>query len=207
MENKKGIPFYKIMTISISAAIIIGGLASKKDSAKVDTENGIFEPGEHVVSIPIDDITKEITVYEGHAGYRPVGININYLSADSADSGNMLFVNTIEVQATSTGIDEHGNKIYEDFGTPINYTYDSNENEYDVGQHIITVPCDCDDKLNIEYYDGYNIAAIARTYIGEGNEKDGCILYVNNEPVEYVYDETNKSYFGTPIEKGKVLEK
>lgn len=207
MENKKGIPFHKIMTISISAAIIIGGLASKKDSTKEDTENGIFEPGEHVVSIPIDDITKEITVYEGHAGYMPIGINVNSLSEANEDSGNMIFVNTIEVKATSTGNDEYGNKIYEDFGTPIDYTVSLSENEYEVGQHIITVPCDCDDKLNIEYYDGYNIAAIARTYIGAGNEKDGCILYVNNEPVEYVYDETNKSYFGTPIEKGKVLEK
>ena len=206
MENKKGLSITTIISLSISGAIIIGGLLPRKASGDCK-EPGLFEPGEHIVSVPVEDITKQTIVYEGHAGYRPVGININSLSADSADSGNMLFVNTIEVQATSTGIDEHGNKIYEDFGTPINYTYDSNENEYDVGQHIITVPCYCDDRLNFESYDGYNIAGIVRTRISEGNEKDGCILYVNDEPVEYVYNEDNNKYFGTPIEKGKVLEK
>jgi hypothetical protein len=208
MENneEKGSSFYKIMTIAIFSSIIIGGALSKKDSNDYK-EQGLFEPGEHVVRVPVDDITKEITVYEGHDGYKPMGINIYSLSEENSDSGTMIFVNTTEVKVESTGTDEYGNKIYEDFGIPVNYNVEFDENEYDIGQHIITVPCDYDNTLNIEYYDGYNIAGIVRTSISDNNEKDGCILYVNNEPVEYVYSEDNNSYFGTPIEKGKVLEK
>lgn len=206
---------YKPSAIRIVIISAIGGLVGHYISGKIigqENENdyripGYFGPGEHIVSVPVDDLTEQTIVYEGHAGYKPMGINVSLISAESEDSGNMIFINTTEVQAEITGIDESGNILFEDFGKPINYTVELDENEYDIGEHIITVPCDCDDKLNIEYYDGYNIAAIARTNIGEGNGKDGCILYVNNEPVEYVYDETNKSYFGTPIEKGKVLEK
>ena len=196
-----------IMAITVIGAIMGGIVINKsiKGNNSEYKELGIFEPGEHIVSIPVDDITDKITVYEGHIGYKPIGINVNSLSEEINDSGTIVFVNTTEVKAKTTGISDSGDILFEDFGTPINYNYELSSNEYEIGQHIISVPCDCGDKSGIEEYNGYNIVGIVRTTFCDNVEYDGCILYANEEPVEY-NNETN-SYFGTPIEKQKVLEK
>ena len=205
MHNKHKTSPIHIMTMAAIGATICGlirnGIAKEDNSGY--KEPGIFEPGEHIVSVPVDDITKQVKVYEGHIGYKPIGINIDTLSEENNDSGEMLFINTIEVRAEMTGMSDNGTILFEDFGIPVDYDYELSSNEYEVGQHIITVPCDCDDRLNIEDYDGYDIVSITRTSFN--NEKDGCILYANEEPVEY--NNENNSYFGTPIEKSKVYEK
>lgn len=205
MEKKKGngYLFQTIMAGSLTAALIVGGSAaksSKKDTTEINLETGFFSVGEHKVIVAIDDPTEQIVTYEGHAGYRPIEIIPKY------DDSYMVYINTVPVQVESTGTDAYGNNVYSNFGTPL-YTVkeDIGVNEYAEGQHIISVPYAFDEN-EIEYHDGYKIAGISRESFGK-EEVEGCILYVNDETVEYVYDADNDTLFGTPVEKGKVLEK
>ena len=94
MNNRNKINPLRIITMltiggTIGSLIGYGILErNKKNGYRIA---GIFEPGEHVVSVPIDDITEEIIVYKGHVGYKPIGINIDSLSEENNDSGEMLF--------------------------------------------------------------------------------------------------------------------
>lgn len=172
-----------------------------------------FAPGEHIVAVTIDDPLGEPVVYNGHPGYKPIGIAASaygrYLP--SYHVGYMLFENIVEIKTTATDTDAKGNYVYNNFGTPVDYEIKSyGENSYDTYQHIIAMPFTSDGpRTQIEPVDGYEIVGIATASYGRygGSSAGSCILYVNTEPVENCVDEYNISKFGTPIEKQKVLEK
>lgn len=203
-------------------AIIGGGLyLSTKDKEKTNETTPVtveqictFAPGEHIVAMPIDDPTKEVKTYEGHIGYKPVGISTTaYGQTDyKYDRGYILYENVVDVNAQATGIDKDGHLVYTTFGTPVEVQYNiKGQNEYNAYEHIVSVPYSGfnTSDIQIEYHDGYEVAGIGTSSYGKNYNHDGggCILYVNTEPVEYVYDEETQTYFGTPIEKQKVLEK
>lgn len=180
----------------------------------IEDDDKLFLPGEHIIAVGIEDPTECSKTYEGHPGYKPVGISCAKYGDEILEyyySGYMLFENVVEVKAQATGTDGKGNYIYNNFGTPVEYeTGNLDENSYEAYQHIVSVPLTTiESRTQIEYIDGYEVAGIANAAKGEsiGYDCGGCILYVNTEPVEYTYDEETQTYFGTPIEKQKVLEK
>ena len=75
-----------------------------------------FNPGEHIISIPIEDQVYSSVEYEYHEGYEPVGIATSYRKF-SYDKGCILYVNTEKVTCTKT-ITEDGNEQYLTFGIP-----------------------------------------------------------------------------------------
>ena len=185
---------------------ILGELASNSSKTKHIlynnyNDNKIFAAGEHKITVQIEDPTSGVKEYKGHVGYEPV--SVQYIKDEESDKyyGDLLFVNTTDVSVESTGINSNGDKQYEDFGTPINYEYVLNDNEYDIGEHIITIPCNSNNP-EIEYHDGYAVKGIFRKSYGI-TQDDGCILYVNSKKVK---DEKD-TCFKTPIEKQKVFEK
>ena len=196
------------VVVSLIAIGTVGVIASNSSKTKRIfnddyNDDKVFSAGEHQITIQIEDPTSEVKEYEGHIGYEPV--SIQYIKDEESNKyyGDLIFVNTTDVNVKSTGVDSNGNKLYEDFGTPINYEYVLNDNGYYEGEHIITIPCDSKN-IKLEYYDGYAIKGIYRKSYGLSQDiNDGCILYVNDEKVEYKKDKS----FGTPIEKEKVLEK
>lgn len=174
----------------------------------VSGPEGVFEPGEHIVAVSIKDPTEEKRVYEGHTGYKPVGIcSSKYGEILGIYYGGYIFYeNTVEVTVTPTGTDKEGNYLYSDFGTPVTVEYKLGNNEYAEYEHIISIPYEMENgQIKVEYKDGYEVVGVSTTSCGRtvGNNTGGCILYTNTEPVK-CYDEKN---FGTPIEKEKVLEK
>lgn len=200
------------IVVSLLAIGVAGSLASNSSKTKhkiIDDygDDKVFSVGEHEITVKIEDPTIEIKEYEGHVGYEPV--SIQYIKDEKTNDyyGELLFVNTADVSAESTGVNSNGEKIYEDFGTPIKYEYKLYDNVYAIGEDIITIPCNSNNP-EIEYHDGYAVKGIFRKSYGMSQDtNDGCILYVNSEKVK---DEKNKAldvYFKTPIEKQKVLEK
>ena len=201
-------------------AILIGGVVLVKNKEEerrqpitYQTISGVekvFEPGEHLVVIPIEDPTEKEMLYEKHIGYKPVGICASKYGQTISIyyDGYMVFENIVEVKAPATNVDEKGNCLYETFGEPVNYEVSLNENEYDAYEHIISVPYEIEQgQLQFEYKDGYEIVGVSTTARGKtiGTNSGGCILYTNTEPVRC--EDTTKPVFGTPIEKEKVLEK
>ena len=74
-----------------------------------------FAPGEHILSIPIDDPTNYDSQFMFYEGYEPVGIaTASYGKYDDNSSGScMLYVNTQTVT-----LDKNENNEYIEFGTP-----------------------------------------------------------------------------------------
>lgn len=206
-------------------ALLIIGIASIRSCTTPTPDDGIpyetiqdddklFLPGEHIIAVGIEDPIGEYKTYEGHAGYKPVGISCAKYGDELIThyhSGYMLFENVVDVKARATGTDEKGNYVYNNFGTPVEYEIGAlDENSYAAYQHIVSIPYDSvGPRTQIKYFDGYDVVGIANAARGEtiGYNCGGCILYVNTEPVEYTYDPESNTYFGTPIEKQKVLEK
>lgn len=205
----------------IGTAIIIGGsiyfvVRDKQDKNTNEIipttmeQTCTFLPGEHIIAMPIEDPTKEVKTYEGHAGYKPVGISTSAYGkyGYTYGEGYILYENIVDVNAYATGMDEEGNYVYSTFGTPVEVQYNVS-GQYDAYEHIVSVPYSgfIKNDIQIEYHDGYEIAGIGTSTYGQygASQPSGCILYTNTEPVEYVYEKN--TYFGTPIEKGKVLEK
>ena len=85
-------------------------------------DDKIFEEGEHIIAIPIEDPSQEIKEYEGHVGYEPIGISTTGYgkACYHYGTGYILYENTEEVIAHPTDKDEKGNCIYEEFGYPTN---------------------------------------------------------------------------------------
>ena len=207
------------LALAIGGSVYLIDKQSKEEMANAPTPISYeqvytFSPGEHIVAIPIEDPTKEVKTYEGHAGYKPVGISTSAYGQNSNryDRGYIIYENTVDVNAQATAVDKEGHYIYTTFGTPVEVQYNTKvQNEYDAYEHIVSVPYSGFKKndIQIEYHDGYEIAGIGTASYGKNSAHNGggCILYVNTEPVEYVYDEETKTYFGTPVEQEKVLEK
>ncbi|MBR5370138.1 MAG: hypothetical protein IK137_02410 [Bacilli bacterium] len=172
-----------------------------------------FAPGEHIVAVGIDDPIGSPKVFEGHPGYKPVGISASTYGRllDMYYAGYILFENVVEVKANATSVDSKGKYSYNNFGTPVDYEITSyGENSYDTYQHIIVMPISIDGpRTQIDSVEGYEAVGIATEAYGRylGRNGGSCILYVNTVPVENCVDEYYIPKFGTPIEKQKVLEK
>ena len=89
---------------------------------------------------------------------------------------------------------------------------DTTWEEFNVREHIISVPLDKNEKDNyqVKYYDGYEPIGIATSSFGKYgyNYGGGCILYTNTEKLKCVKDENgNYTSFGIPEEDAKSLKK
>lgn len=185
----------------------------------------IFLPGEHVIAMPIKgDVYEESIQYPYITGYKPVGMSaIAY--GDSimfSGGGTILYVNTEEVLAYASGVNEYGEVIFSDFGVPLNMeeNKDIEEDypdicEFNIGEHIISIPFSVDATDNMVQFPvipGYEIIGMAEVGYGKNScfFGGGSLLLVNNEVVlcELVTDEEgNKSYskIGT-VKENKTLE-
>lgn len=202
-----------------------------KDEGTAKTK--IFQPGEHIISKRINDITEsdennpynEINQIEYHEGYKCVGLGISVRTPYKGttaffDEGSIVYINEYEVECKSSGEDKNGNKVYTDFGKPINYTITENkeiddEKEFEIGTHILTVPVISPEEADIQYtyHDGYELVDIAltgKTYRGN----NAIAMYINTEKVKCKKTGSNKETgdsefheFGTPVEKNKTLIK
>ena len=221
-------PFIRTYSLiaGIGILLLVGGktgqtiMEKKEEQRKAAIEytiddDKIFEEGEHIIAIPIEDPSEEIKEYEGHVGYEPIGISTTGYgkACYHYGTGYILYENTEEVIAHPTDKDEKGNCIYEEFGYPTNPEKEETTEtlytiEYLPGEHIISVPFKGDTQdLQFEYYDGYEPVGMANSTYGQYSEHTsrGCILYVNTEKVEKEKD--NKNVFGTPIEETQQKQK
>jgi len=86
-----------------------------------ETDKNEFNPGEHIISVPIDDAPYYgITQFEYHEGYEVVGM-ASSSSGYFFDGGCVLYVNTVPVKCTLTKV-EDGKELYLSFGTPMEET-------------------------------------------------------------------------------------
>ena len=67
-------------------------------------DDKVFDEGEHIISIEINDPTKENIQYEYHEGYRPVGISTEAYGHYGYDFGkaHILYVNEYPVKCKAT---------------------------------------------------------------------------------------------------------
>ena len=191
-------------------------------------DDKLFNEGEHIISIPIEDPTSEIIQYDYHEGYKPVGISISAYGKGGYHYGHgyIMYSNEYPVKCQPTFINSDSEELlYTDFGTPIDFEKETtasgnNWKEFSRGEHIISVPIGDmnDSNYQIENYDGYEAVGIAISEYGKGGPHFGgsCILYVNKDKVRCgrnLSDDNDKSSedkyttFGTPVEDTKVLQK
>ena len=203
---------------------------NKEENSK---KTKVFNPGEHIISKRINDITEkdennpynEIHQIEYHDGYKCVGLGISVRGAYKGrttyfDEASVVYINEYEVECKSSGKDINGNEVYTDFGSPINFTKNTNkeiddEKVFEIGTHILTVPVKSPEEADIQYtyHDGYELVDIALT--GDHyRDNDAIAMYVNTEKVKCKKTNTNKETnesefheFGTTIEKNKTLIK
>ncbi len=215
----------KLVCVPLVGLIMATSLTGCDDEPKIeeivsyeDYDDKIFDAGEHIISIPIDDPTQENMQYDYHEGYKPIGISTSAYGRYTYNygKGKLLFVNEYPVKCTPTYKKGEG-LLYTDFGKPVEYereTTQSGDNwqEFAPGEHIISIPLktDSDDNTLYEYYDGYEPIGISTSAYGRYvyNYGGGCILYVNRDKVKCIKDE-NGTYtsFGVPEEDTKVLQK
>lgn len=220
----------KLCAISLSGIIAmtsLTGCSSKNTENNEQMSNiemkTILNPGEHIISIPIENPTKEIKIHDYYEGYKCVGMGTSAYGGISGYHGGscLLYVNEYAVECTASIVD--GKFIYNNFGSPIDF--EKNESVpfsdgfqiYEEGEHIISIPIDdpTDANVQYQYYEGYETVDIAFSNYGEtfGYYSGGAILYVNTVPVKCridYYDENNKPKclsFGTPIEEELRLTK
>ena len=198
---------------SISGIMLRRELRERKQNeiALTKEDDKLFESGEHIIAVPIDDPRHEIVEYETHIGYEPVGISASAYSRDNNVFGDayILYENNCEVIAHPTSKDKDGNVYYSDFGYPVEYNdEDTKETAYTIeylpGEHIVSVPFSpYVESLQFDYYDGYEPVGIATTAYGKENYHPGggCILYTNTEKVEK--EKNSENVFATPIEDAK----
>lgn len=210
------------ITLAGSSLTGCGNKNSGADSNQVITVQYTtvhFGIGEHIISVPIspeNDIRLNNVQYEYHPGYEPVGISITSNVAykpDKFSGGAIIYANTEEVECSSNLVDKDGKYVYADFGMPIYYNeeeYDSSNNikEFGIGEHIISVPINEDNRLEqfqYDYHEGYEVVGISVTSNGMYFPKDkfggGVLLYKNITPVNCVRGEDNSyTTFGVPVE-------
>lgn len=215
--------------LSITAITGVGIAACISDKQKeenqtkmiqeLDGPTKIFEPGEHIISVPIDSPLEKPQQYIYHAGYKPIGITATmYGKANAHDGGSsILYVNETEVEAKPNNIIDEEYQ-YTMFGEPtkyeeIHYVEGINTFDFPAGTHILSIPVDDPtDNKNVEYifHEGYEPVGLASASYGEANEHDGgaCILFVNAEDVTVEKNEENKyTEFGKVKEEQKVKVK
>lgn len=199
----------------------IGSYYNDKKSTKV------FYPGEHIVSVPIainNDVRKHVYRFSSHKGYEPVKIFIAAAGDDNSFAGGyIIYQNTETVKCTSNKVssehDSAGDYIYDKFGSPVysdeDDKYNIKKGEFDVGEHIISVPIgmdqfDIDNFNKNKEHEGYTLIDVCGTLYGDNSSFGGaCALYKNNVPI--ITNKVNSKYssydnyeeFGYPIEKDK----
>lgn len=179
-----------------------------------DFEKKVFNIGEHIISVPINEPVYEVKQYNYHEGYKVVGIATSCY-AYNFDGACIIFENEYPVECYSTSTDKNGNHTYENFGHPINFHREetnktSNTKDFNIGEHIISIPIK--EKTNskimqYEYHEGYEVVGIA-TADAAYSTIGSCVLYVNTQPVTCTLTENkdnNELYlsFGVPLEKEK----
>lgn len=206
-------------TITVASSNLTG-CGNQNSGAVAITQNTTihFDVGEHIISVPIsteNDIRENNVQYEYHPGYEPIGISLNAwgLYHNYFDGGSIIYSNTEEVECSSNSIDKDGNYICTNFGTPIYYNkegYDSNNNtkEFDIGEHIISVPINEDNRLEqfqYDYHEGYEVVGIATSSWGGYHNyfAGGVLLYKNITPVQCALTDDGYITFGKPIKSEK----
>jgi hypothetical protein len=194
------------------------------DTGKTSTKK-VFETGEHIISVVIDEPDNYISQFNGHDGYKCVGMGISAYGQYGCSFGGacLLFVNDEPVEAYANDMDYNGKFAYERFGTPINPTNEFNyvsdtEKVFNAGEHILAIQIFEDptqDNFQYEAHDGYEIIDISTTAYGKYGYAFGnaYVLYTNTVPVKCLITYTKENgepeclAFGTPIEIDKPLEK
>lgn len=208
-----------IVVVSLILASLLGQLAGRwvrdyksnhpEENALIQTEATtldanikMFAPGEHVISVPYDEISKK-NVFDNsepselpyHSGYMVVGMS----------EKTILYVNSENVICTSTTLDNENNYVYNSFGIPEEYENIEQENTdtkiYNPGEHVILKPItdpskDAQQYLSVEGYEVIDISANNYDIFYEG----GYILYRNTETVECTKGTYGYNNFGKVIE-------
>lgn len=220
----------KIKALVLAGGLVLttvglSGCSSNYDlkTIQVETmETKKFAIGEHIISVPIsheNDVREKNIQYKYYPGYEPSGISITAHGKFDNDFGGgaIIYSNVEEVECSSDLVDKNGNYLYLNFGTPT-YTneeeYGSNNSikEFDVGQHIISVPIGQDnrfDQFQYEYHDGYEVVGMATSAHGmfDNDFGGGILLYKNITPVKCTRVESGEygfTSFGVPRELVKV---
>lgn len=215
----------KLICVPLTGLIMMTSLAGcSKEPQMVaveqeENDDKIFNEGEHIISIEIDDPTQEKIQYEYHPGYKPVGISTEAYGHYSYSFGkaHMLYVNEYPVKCRPT-YQKESELFYTDFGEPLKYEREKTESgsswkEFNIGEHILSIPLEGNeiDDYQVKYYDGYEPIGIATSALGKYSYTyvGGCILYTNTEKVKCTKDNDTDSYttFGIPEEESKVLQK
>lgn len=207
--------------VGLIMATSFSGCSEKQQIVTIEDgeyDDKIFDEGEHIISIEINDPTKENIQYEYHEGYRPIGISTEAYGHYGYDFGkaHILYVNEYPVKCKAT-YQKDSELFYTDFGEPLQYEREKTETgskweEFNAGEHIISIPLNKQELENyqIDYYDGYEPIGIASSSYGhyEYSYGGGCILYTNTEKVKCIKDENgNYTSFGIPKEDAKSLKK
>ncbi|MDE5888521.1 MAG: hypothetical protein K2H20_00720 [Bacilli bacterium] len=219
----------KLCAMGVAGILLVGGLTgcgNKENIPKViygqdsnieTVTSKTFEAGEHIISVPIEDPTKDVMQHNFYPGYKCMGMGTaSYGDFNTFAGACLLYVNDTAVECRSLN-----GKTFTDFGTPVDYVDIENtitqngERTFGVGEHIISIPIPDPTNDNVQYqpYEGYEAIDIATACYGRLKGFSGAaILYVNTVPVKCVpTNERNGNYqyltFGTPIEPEKVLNK
>lgn len=209
-------------TITLTSSTLSGcGSIFDKDDEPIRIEETVnnFNPGEHIISIPItDDIRKGNFQFPYYPGYEPIGISLSaYGKAQNQFGGGaIMYANTDEVECRAYVQDQNGKPLYLDFGTPMyEVQEDLNSNDtskvFGVGEHIISIPFDDDNRTHntqYDYYEGYEVVGIAASARGQVSNTfgGGVVLYKNTKPVMCIKGEDGYTTFGVPVELNKSLE-
>lgn len=186
------------------------GNMAMKPEVTIEEENingDVFAPGEHIISVPYQEVIKERNAQMPyHEGYEVLS-----LSMDFGGRGSILYVNTDTVICTATGMNEEGNYVYSDFGTPQNpVIHEENDGItiFDTGEHVIAKPISnpTDDNQQYPTQEGYEVIGMDfYTTNTSGFYGGGWVLYRNTTPVVCVKTDGEYNTFGTPIENNKEL--
>lgn len=206
-------------TLALTGSGLTGCSVSGENNKTIlvlEREATHFDIGEHILSVPIlesEDVRLKNYQYEYHPGYDVVGISLTSYGQHSNNfgGGSIVYVNNEEVDCSTNLKDQDGNYVYLYFGTPINNRETrENNNEFGVGEHIISVPImETDDnrenEVQYEYHEGYVVVGISTSAYGKNGNVfgGGVILYKNVVPVVCSLSEDGYTTFGTPIEVEK----
>lgn len=189
-----------------------------KQESTIEQESTIkFGVGEHIISVPIEnDIRYGNVQYEYHPGYEPIGISVTAHGeyANSYGGGSIMYSNVEEVECSSSQKDVQGMYLYSNFGTPVYKDKkaddtDADIKEFDIGEHIISVPIEKDNRhtnIQYKYHEGYEVVGIASSARGKyvNHYSGGVLLYKNTIPVKCTRGDNGYTSFGIPYEKDQV---
>lgn len=204
-------------TIALSSSTLTGCSSDKSEENELIEESKVcFDVGRHIISEPIkEDVRFDNFQYDFHPGYEPIGISLSSYGSyfDTYDGGAIIYSNNEEVTCSSVSKDKNGEFQYLDFGTPLYSSKKVDDNledikEFGVGEHIISVPIEEDnryDNFQYDYHEGYEVVGVSSTSYGKynGYYGGGVLLYKNITPVKCIRNDNGYTSFGIPIEKVK----